>query len=243
VLAHPEVTLSEAQSAAYDALVQRRVAREPLAYILGRREFYGREFALDHSVLIPRPETELLVELALADGGRRGRPAARVVDVGTGCGALAVTLAAELPAAHVVAVDVSPPALAWVGANASRYGVETRVLPVRGSLLTAVSPGLDLIVANLPYLPSALVDTLEPEVAWFEPRLALDGGPDGTALNRRLLAQAAIRLAPGGLLLAEIDPAQAAELGREARRCFPSAHVSVERDLAGWDRVLRVQCP
>jgi release factor glutamine methyltransferase len=243
VLAHPEAPLSPAQSAAYGALVHRRGAREPLAYILGRREFYGREFALDQTVLIPRPETELLVELALAGGGRRASPAARVVDVGTGCGALAVTLAAELPAAHVVAVDVSPPALAWVRANASRYAVEARVLPIRGNLLTAVSPGLDLIVANLPYLPRVLVDTLEPEVARFEPRLALDGGPDGTALNRRLLAQAAIRLAPGGLLLAEIDPAQAAELGREARRCFPSARVSVERDLAGWDRVLRVKCP
>jgi release factor glutamine methyltransferase len=240
LLAHPERPLESQQRAAFDALVARRAAREPLAYLVGRREFYGRDFLVTPAVLVPRPETELLVELSLAHLRPR-QQAGGVVDVGTGSGALAVTLAVERPAIRVLAVDRSARALAVARANSRRWQVASRLRLLQGDLLGAVRGPLALIVANLPYIPSGAIAALMPEVAYHEPRQALDGGADGLALNRRLLAEAAPRLAAGGLLLLEIGADQAAALVATARAALADADVGVERDLAGCDRVLRVR--
>ena len=240
LLAHPERALDRTQRAAFDALVARRAAREPLAYLVGHREFYGRELLVSPAVLVPRPETELLVELGLAHLRSSQRPGG-VVDVGTGSGALAVTLAAEHPALRVVAVDRSAAALLVARANSRRWEVAPRVGLLQSDLLGAVRGPLALIVANLPYIPSAAIDALMPEVACHEPRLALDGGADGFTLNRRLLAEAAPRLTTGGLLLLEMGADQGAALAATARRVLADADVAVERDLAGCDRVLRVR--
>jgi release factor glutamine methyltransferase len=240
LLAHPERALDPTQRAAFDALVARRVAREPLAYILGQREFYGRDFLVSPAVLVPRPETELLVELSLAYLRTREQPCG-VVDVGTGSGAVAVTLAAECPALRILALDRSAAALAVARANALRWQVALRVRLLQGDLLGAVRGPLALIVANLPYIPSAAMGALMPEVARHEPRLALDGGVDGLAPNRRLLAEAATQLVDGGLLLLEMGADQAAPLVAAAHGVFGGADIAVERDLAGCDRVLRVR--
>jgi release factor glutamine methyltransferase len=240
ILVHPERQLGDEERGRFAALVGRRAERVPLAYVLGEREFYGREVAVSPDVLVPRPETELLVELALEF--LRERPLAGwVADVGTGSGALAVTLAAERPGPRVVATDCSPAALAVAGANAARHGVAGRVHFVCADVLAGVVGPLDVIVANLPYIPSGAIDGLMPEVAQYEPRLALDGGPDGLALNRRLLEQARTRLAPGGLLLLEMGYDQGAALRAEAARLLPGADAAIVKDLAGHDRVVRAR--
>jgi release factor glutamine methyltransferase len=161
--------------------------------------------------------------------------------VGTGSGALAVTLASEQPALRVLAVDRSADALAVARANSRRWEVAPRVGLLQCEQLGAVRGPLALVVANLPYIASAAIDALMPEVAHHEPRLALDGGADGLTLNRRLLAEAATRLTAGGLLLLEMGADQAAALVAATRRVFAHADVAVERDLAGCDRVLRVR--
>ena len=241
VLAHPERPLDEVPATRYADLVRRRAERVPLAYLLGRREFYGRELVVSPSVLVPRPETELLVDLALEYLRGREPTETWAADVGTGSGVLAVTLAAERPGLRLLATDCSQAALAVAQANAVRHGVADRVSLVCADLLAGSGGRFALIVANLPYIPTAAVDCLMPEVARHEPRLALDGGPDGLDLNRRLLAQARSRLAPNGLLLLEMGHDQGVALRAEAARLLPTADVAVVRDLAGCDRVLRVR--
>ena len=241
VLAHPERSLEASEAARLAALVARRAAREPLAYVLGWREFYGRRFAVTPAVLVPRPETELVVELALEYLRPQPAGATRAVDVGTGSGALAVTLAAEWPELRVLATDCSPAALAVARANAQRHRVASRVRCRCTDLLAGTDGTFTLIVANLPYISSAMIRTLMPEVAQHEPRVALDGGPDGLGPNRRLLAQAGNRLAPGGLLLLEMGADHGEVMRAEATRRFPTADIAVIPDLAGLDRVLRVQ--
>ena len=239
LLAHPEARLTPRQ--------QRRLAREctrlargvPLPYVLGYRHFYGRKFAVTPSVLIPRPETELLVELALPRLQGCGR--CRVADVGTGSGAIAVTLAAEAPEARVTATDISPAALAVARDNARRHRVADRISFVETDVLAALTGPFDVIVANLPYIPAAELETLP--VARHEPREALDGGPDGLAFIRRLLTQARARLAPDGLLLLEIAAHQGKVAGALAANAFPHADVQLHRDLAGHDRVVAITNP
>ena len=240
ILAHPERSLADAVISRYAAALQRLAAREPLAYVLGEREFYGRAFVVTPAVLVPRPETELLVELALAHLASRAA-ATVALDVGTGSGVLGVTLAAERPELPVMAIDCSREALAVARDNARRLGVAARVSFVCADLLAATRGPLDLVLANLPYIPAALVDGLMPEVACYEPRVALDGGEDGLALVRRLLDQLATRLAPGGLAALEIGADQAVAARDAAARAFPDADVSVLADLAGRPRALRVE--
>ena len=210
---------------------------EPLPYVLGRWHFYGREFAVTPAVLIPRPETETLVEHALA--WLRAHPdRRRVTDVGTGSGALAVTLAAEKPAVRVTATDISPAALEVARRNARRHSVADRIAFVETDLLTALAGAFDLIVANPPYIPIAELANLP--VAQHEPREALDGGADGLATIRRLLAQAQTRLAAGGALMLEIAASQGGAARAAALEAFPASKVVVHPDLAGRDRVLVV---
>jgi release factor glutamine methyltransferase len=243
VLAHPERVLTERETVRYERLIDGRQERMPFAYLVGHREFYGREFCVGLDLLIPRPETELLVDAALDYLQRQTTHSKWAADVGTGTGVLAVTLAAEHQGLRIVATDRSESALEVSYWNALRLGVEHAVFTVQTDLLAGVSGPLGIVVANLPYIPTDEIDGLMPEVARYEPRLALDGGPDGLALNRRLLAQAATRLGPGGLLLLEMGSDQAVALRAEAARALPGADLANIQDLAGHDRVLRAQLP
>lgn len=188
----------------YQKLVARRLAREPVAYILGRREFWGLDFEVGSGVLIPRPETEIIVEEAQRAARAPGSTGPRLVaDVGTGTGCLAVTLAREFSAARFVATDTSRAALAFASLNASRHGVASRIALVEADLLEGVHGQFDLIVSNPPYVPQGDVPSLPPEVRQFEPIEALVGGADGLDVIRRLLAQADARLRAGGLFIFE----------------------------------------
>jgi release factor glutamine methyltransferase len=193
-------------------LVARRACREPVSYIIGRREFWGFEFAVTPDVLIPRPETELVVEAALRFS-RDVRLPACVIDVGTGSGCIAIALARELPLSHVVATDVSPAALAVARRNAARLGVGHRLTLINGDLLEGTPEPADLIVSNPPYVPAGDAPTLQPEVGRHEPPVALFGGDgDGLDVVRRLLAAASTRVSPGGRLIIEFGFGQAPAL-------------------------------
>ncbi len=242
LIAHPEAVLTPDQAAAFERLVQGREARQPVAYLTGRREFYGLDFGVDERVLVPRPETELLVEraIALVNAWRaRYGQWPRVVDVGTGSGAIGVSLAVALPALPWVdLVDASPAALQVARANAERHGVAERLRFWAGDLLAPLPTPVDLALANLPYIEADVIATLAPEVQ-REPRLALDGGPDGLDPFRRLFVQVPAHVAPGGALLLEIGAGQGAAVARLAQVLHPQS-VMVHPDLAGLDRLVEV---
>jgi release factor glutamine methyltransferase len=237
VLAHPELLLTPGQERRFAALVGRRESREPLAYILGRKEFYGRDFLVGPGVLAPRPETEGLVELALERVPPRG--GAVFADLGTGSGILAVTLACERPGCLGFALDICDAALSRAVENARRHEVEDRLLFVGCDFARdCLAPGsLDLVLANPPYLTTAELAQAPDEVRAFEPPLALDGGRHGLAAVLAVERAAARALVPGGLLLLEIGEKQ----GEAVRRAFVQSNVwsgiRVEPDLAGRDRV------
>ena len=239
LLAHGERVVPADLTAQFLALVERRASREPFAYLVGERELYGRRFVVDGRVLVPRPETETLIEAALAIQPTSTDRAPLVVDVGTGSGAIGCTLALEHPDWRLVASDVSADALAVAAINRQRLGLVGRVGLVRGSLLDWLGEPADLVVANLPYIPSERVPGLMPEVSRWEPPLALDGGPDGAELMRRLLADAPRTVRPGGTILLELDPSQPDALVK----IVPGARCQVIADLAGLDRVLRIDLP
>ena len=222
-----------------ERLCERRLNREPIAYLMGEREFYGLRIAVGPGVLIPRHETETVVEetLRLVEG--MGTPA--LADVGCGSGAGAVALAVARPDAVVYALDVAPRALELTARNAAAHSVSDRVRVIESDLLAALPCAVNAVAANLPYVASAEIPSLEPDVSRYEPLEALDGGEDGLDLVRRLLAEAGACLQPGGALALEIDPRQAAAAQAAARACFPTARVRVKRDLAGRDRVLVTQ--
>ncbi|MGI8927318.1 MAG: peptide chain release factor N(5)-glutamine methyltransferase [Tepidiformaceae bacterium] len=216
-----------------ETMVARREAREPAAYITGTRAFYGLELSVGPGVLIPRPETELLVEAGLLEAARLDAPI--VVDVGTGSGAVAVAVAHALPAGsggRVLGTDVSADALRVAATNRDSHGVELTLL--RMDLLGGIGRA-DVVLANLPYIPSGEVDALEPEVSRWEPRVALDGGADGLALIRRLIDDCRERLRPA-LLALEVGCGQADAVGAYATEC--GAVVQVLRDLSGIERVV-----
>ena len=232
-------TPTEEEQGRADALCERRLNREPVAYLMGTREFYGFPIAVGPGVLIPRPETETVVEetLRLVEGV--ASPV--LADVGCGSGAIAVALAAARPEAVVYALDVAPRALELTTLNAVNHGVDERVHVLESDLIAALPRPVHVIAANLPYVMSDEIPLLEPEVSRYEPREALDGGEDGLALIRRLLGEAGGRLLPGGALVLEMDPRQTAAAGEAAAACFPGASVHAARDLAGRERVLVVQ--
>lgn len=237
VLAHPEACLTEEQNADVERLMARLEQGEPLPYVLGTWEFYGLAFAVSPAALIPRPETELMVETALA--WLRSHPGRRLAaEVGTGSGCVAVALAKNCPDVRVVASDLSWDALELAQRNVSRHGVMDRVGLVQADLLAPSARGYDLICANLPYIPSDQLRSLR--VSRWEPRQALDGGEDGLAQIRRLLRQAPEMLAGGGLALLEIEERQGERAEALARRAFPEAKVRLLKDLAGRDRLLRI---
>jgi len=235
---HPERLLTVAQRARLRRLTRRRVARVPVPYLIGEREFYGHMLRVTPAVLIPRPESELLVELAI-DWLKAHPNARRAIDLGTGSGAVAIALAMAIPQVRIEARDVSARALRVADENIARHRLRRRITTVKGNLLRGAAPA-DLIMANLPYIPDAL-RRVRPKELHYEPGLALDGGKDGLELIRTALAQAPASLKPGGLLLFECDPAQTRRLVRLAQGLWPSAQVSVHKDLGGFDRTVRIQ--
>jgi release factor glutamine methyltransferase len=236
LLAHPEREVGALDAERYRDAVRRRVNHEPFAYVVGQREFWADTFLVDRRVLVPREDTEALIQSALDAFPRSA--SGLIVDVGTGSGAIACVLAQERPSATVVACDVSADALAVAATNRARLNLQDRVHLVRGSLLSWLNQPADLVVANLPYIPTARISTLMPEVSNWEPRLALDGGPDGLDLIRALLADAPRVVKPGGTILLEMDPEQI----EPARSLLPIARSSVVA-FGGLDRVLRFDLP
>ena len=251
LLTHPERILTSGQLSDYRGLIRRRASGYPLPYLTGRVESYGLEFEVTPEVLIPRPETETLVDLALA------RRPTTVADVGTGSGCIAISLAVHLPEAVVYAIEISPAALAVARRNVERHGVAGRVRLMVGDVLSPRPGPVDLIVSNPPYIPTGECASLPMSVRNHEPRLALDGGSDGLVIVQQLLMQAPAVLhspepvcpehgrgsegRPGGGILIEIGADQGEAASHLARTFFPQATVRVHPDLAGRDRVLEVQ--
>ena len=244
ILAHPEWTLDPHQVAELERLVNRRCAREPLAYLLGQREFFGRNFQVTPDTLIPRPETEQLVQIAL-DRLDCLDPAipVRVLDVGTGSGAIAVTIAACRGNTTVVATDVSRQALATARINVEKHEVSGRVHLVACDLAEAVDAQFSLVVANLPYIPREVIPTLQPEVRAFEPRLALDGGSCGTDLITRLINVLPRMVCPGGCAVLEFGDGQASRLHSLSRSRLKGWATSIRPDASGRDRFLVLERP
>ncbi len=238
VLAHPEAAVPDDVESAFMVLVARRAASEPIAYLLGEREFYGRMFHVDRRALIPRPETELLVEIgvdAIARLRERGI-SPRVVDIGTGAGAIAISVALEAQT-RVVATDISHPALTLARENAALHSAAVGL--AQTDLVNGIRGPLHVLLANLPYVPDAR--PLPPDVRNYEPAVALFGGRRGTELIERLLREAAPLLAPGGELALELDEdEQAAPVAALARVLYPDALVETLRDNGGYDRVVRI---
>jgi release factor glutamine methyltransferase len=243
VMAHPELTLtSEQQNRLADSLARLELG-ESFPYVLGHWGFSGMEFEITPDVLIPRPETEMLVERAIA--WLRESPVRRTVaDVGTGSGVIAVSIAASLPEARILATDLSRPALEVARRNAARFDVTDRVDFVQCDLLPGHSTSLatelhfDLICANLPYIPTEVLQGLT--VFGREPTLALDGGHDGLKLIRRLLDAGARWLAPNGLMLLEIESTRGIQALNLACDLFSQATIHLHQDLAGRDRLLEI---
>lgn len=233
--AHSEKPLTERAERAYADLVARRARGEPVAYLRGVKEFYGLPFLVDARVLIPRPETEVLVAEAVRWAASRQE--AWICDLGTGGGAVAVCLAVELPLAHVVAIEASPGALEVARENAMRHDVASRITFLDGELLAPLQVSVDAVVANLPYLRSATLDAPGATSLAYEPRSSLDGGPDGLEVIRRAISELPDHLAGEGAAFFECDPAQVEELGFLLRSTL-RARTRVVRDLAGWDRVV-----
>jgi release factor glutamine methyltransferase len=237
VIAHAEVGLTPAQSSAFERDTARVVAGAALPHVLGSWEFFGRPFFVTPDVLIPRPETEILVTAALR--WLAGRPPGRrVVDVGSGSGCVVVSLALDMPDHRYLAVDLSRPALQVARRNAQAYRLDEDLDLVQADLLTPIAVPFDLVCANLPYIPTGRLAELE--VGGREPTVALDGGRDGLAVVERLARQLPLRLAPGGRALLELDPDQMARAEALMRRALPGASVDVMTDLTGRARVLVV---
>jgi release factor glutamine methyltransferase len=242
----PDQELDAAQEACWQDVLARRVRGEPVAYLTGHKEFYGLDFVVDRRVLIPRPETELLVEAALTFCRQRlasGRSPV-VADIGTGSGAIPVSIAVNEPdLPYLYAVDVSPDALAVARLNSQRHHVAGRVRFLQGDLLTPLPEPVDLLLANLPYVGTDEQTTMLPDVLDYEPHLALFSGPDGLELLSRLLTEAGQsgKLREGAVLLLEIGYRQKAPLTQLAREIWPQASVTCFKDYAGWDRVLRIE--
>jgi release factor glutamine methyltransferase len=242
LLARLDQPLPHHRQADYRTLVARCEAGEPMAYVLGHREFFGLEFAVDPRVLIPRPETELLVETAIEIAQTRSS-SIDIADIGTGSGAIAVSLAVHLPKVHLVATDISPNAIEVARENAHRHGVDDRIEFRVGDLLTPLTTPVDLICANLPYIRTSEWDHLARSIRSHEPGVAFNGGPDGLGLVQNLLQDAPRAIRPVGTIMLEIGASHGEAALELARDTFPSAKSTIKADYAGLDRLLLIQIP
>jgi release factor glutamine methyltransferase len=243
VMAHPELTLTSEQQEVLEDSLTRLEHGESFPYVLGRWEFFGLDFDITPDVLIPRPETELLVEKAIA-WLQKSTEKKYVADVGTGSGAIAVSIAVSVPETHVLATDISTKALDVARKNAIRFDVRERIdfvqcdlLPPHSDFVPAVRL-FDLICANLPYIPTQTLYHLP--IYGREPTLALDGGAEGLDLIRRLLSKAPEWLAPKGMMLLEIESSRGKQALELAEKLFPKAEIQLHKDLAGQDRSLQI---
>jgi len=243
----PERSLTSAEMERLCHHVRRRLDREPAAYILGKREFYGIDFYVDSHTLIPRPETELLVEVAVELAGRisgQGEQIA-IADIGTGCGAIAISLALALPQARIYATDISPSALEVAEANCRRHGVTGQVELLQGNLIEPLPGAVDLIVANLPYIRDCEFADLSPEIREHEPTIALAGGRDGLGKIREMLKQMRLKgdthldVWPAYVLM-EIGQGQAEMVTSLVSEYFPQASIELIPDLGGIERVAKI---
>lgn len=241
LFAHHEYELPAARADAYAALIMRRMRHEPVAYLVGRKEFYGLEFAVDQRVLIPRPETELLVDAVLDAIELRNLAHPKIADVGTGSGAIAIAVAANCPTARIYATDLSADALAVARQNVEHLDAHQQVGLLLGDLLAPLPEKVDIIVANLPYISSDVFPKLMLDVREFEPQLALESGPAGLDAITRLLEQAGAYLLPGGVILLEIGHDQGALVEQLAQTLLPTAHnIRVRQDYHGQDRLVTI---
>jgi len=243
--AHPEREVTAEQEQQFFSMIEQRIHGEPIAYIIGHEEFYGLDFLVDKRVLIPRPETEMLVENALRLVRKRldARQTPLVADIGTGSGAIPITLVVEEPRLpYVYAVDISLNALAVAQQNCQRNSVEQRVHLLHGDLLTPLPEPVDMLIANLPYVGTDEVDVMTRDVLDYEPHQALFSGPDGLDLLQRFFEQVRTseKLKLHGVMLLEIGYRQRELLTKLLTRIFPDATVTFQKDYAGWDRMLQV---
>ena len=231
------------QALTFSELIQRRINHEPTAYITGHKEFFGIDFKVSHDTLIPRPDTELLVEKAIELANNGFSKSCLIADIGTGCGAIAIALALHLPQAKIYATDISPAALEVAESNCQKYKVSNRVRLLQGDLLEPLPEPVQLIVANLPYIGEPELLKLPLEISMFEPPLALAGGTDGLRQIERLLFQASSKLLNGGAVLLEVGYDQGQAVKDLARKCFPPSEITVVTDLSGLDRVVTIIIP
>ena len=245
IYSEPEQLLSTTEINHLQHLIRRRLLHEPIAYILRCCEFYGIEFYIDHRALIPRPETELLVEEAIDFARHHLSPGNQltIADIGTGSGAIAISLALALPQVKIYATDISASALEIANINRRRYKVDSQVELLQGNLLEPLPEPVDTIVANLPYIRNCELQTLSPEITNFEPTLAIAGGNDGWDKIRLLLDQALGKLRPEGCLLLEIGQRQDKAVSSMINSYFPQARVELIPDLSGINRVVRIILP
>ncbi len=238
----PERTLTKEEASRLEKLLKRRLSREPLAYITNNKEFYGLDFYVDGRVLIPRPETEFLVEAAIACATDKlsvsGIPL--VADIGTGCGAIAVSLAKNLATCKIYATDVSADALEVARINARRHGVLHRITFLEGNLLEPLPQPVDIIAANLPYVSRTELPNLPLEIREFEPKIAIDGGVDGLEVIKQLLSQTGHKINPAGCLLLEIGQQHADSLASLVYTSFKNSALDFISDLNGTRRVARI---
>lgn len=245
---HAQDQLKQNQQEAFFKLIARRENHEPVAYIVGHKAFYDLDMLVNRHVLIPRPETELLVETVIQIANDRlenisSKSKFSIVDVGTGSGCIVIALAKHLPPANLLAVDISQRALEVARQNASRHRVSNKITFLVTDLLEPLAVPVDIIVSNPPYIsqPELTKATMMPEVNKFEPRLALDGGQDGLQIIHRLLRQAKEKLRPDGTLLVEIGSGQGPAVTQLAQTYFSGANIQIKPDLAGLDRLLLIQ--
>lgn len=240
--AYPDKTLLTSQLINFQTYIYRRSLHEPTAYIIGFQPFMSLDFFVDRSVLIPRPETELLVEAViglatcLPTGRTRDPRPVTIADIGTGSGCIAISLAKHLPNVEVVGIDSSPAAIEIAQKNAKHHGVKSRCRFVVGNIFEKNVGTFDLIVSNPPYIPSSEIENLQPEVKDWEPREALDGGKDGLDHIRKIIAESPNHLNPGGFLLIEFGINQAGTIKQVAQKFFEK--IEVRKDLSGRERFL-----
>jgi release factor glutamine methyltransferase len=233
--------ISPADAAQFAGMVARRAQNEPLAYIIGHQEFFGLDFIVDRRVLIPRPETEHLVELALAALKKIAHPEPVIADVGTGAGAIALALAHHTTHTKIFATDISPDALAVAQLNAARLNLSDRVEFRQTDVLEGITTPLDLIVANLPYIPLERLNQLPREIRNYEPRVATIAGLDGLSVIRRLLQQVEQHAARVCFVFLEISEEQGRAAQELVHTLLPRAHVQLHRDLEQLDRVVEIR--